>query len=259
MTEFVRAWNLDDIRIRSGGDGRTVEAYAAVFDSPTEIHDHDGHYNEVINRAAFNKTINDNGTRFGVLFNHGMTVWGTPAERYSLPIGTPVEVRADSRGLLTVTRYNKTPQADEVLEAINSGGITAYSFSGSFIRSDPMRTPRGGYRPAAAAGTLRTVTRHEVAMREYGPATFAAYPDAAIVGVRAQQMLGALLSAPPEQAADLLQQYRGLTTPAGEPGTLTDTPEDSGAVEKTEGEPHQHSARSLAQRISAARRARGME
>lgn len=256
MTEFVRAWNLDDIRIRSGGDGRTVEAYAAVFDSPTEVHDQDGHYSEVINRAAFNKTISDRGTRFGVLFNHGMTVWGTPAERYSLPIGTPVEVKADTRGLLTVTRYNKTPQADEVLEAINSGGITAYSFSGTFIRSDPMRSPRGGHRPAAA-GTLRTVTRHEVAMREYGPATFAAYPDAAIVGVRAQQMLGALLSAPLEQSRNLLEQYRGLTTPVAEPGTLTDTP-DPGAVEKTE-EPHQHSARSLAQRISAARRARGME
>jgi HK97 family phage prohead protease len=238
MTEFVRAWNLDDIRIRSGGDGRTVEAYAAVFDSPTEVHDQDGHYNEVINRTAFNKTIADRGTRFGVLFNHGMTVWGTPAERYSLPIGTPVEVRADTRGLLTVTRYNKTPQADEVLEAINSGGITAYSFSGNFLRSDPLRTPRGGYRPAGS---------------------FAAYPDAAIVGVRAQQMLGQLLSAPAEQAVNLLEQYRGLTTPAGEPGTLTDTPADAGAVEQTEGEPPQHSARSLALRIRAARRARGME
>jgi len=258
MTEFVRAWALDDIRIRSGGDGRTVEAYAAVFDTPTEVHDQDGHYNEVIHPSAFNKTISDRGTRFGVLFNHGMTVWGTPAERYSLPIGTPIEVKADKRGLLTVTRYNNTPQADEVLEAINSGGITAYSFSGNFIRSDPMRTPRGGYRPAAG-GTLRTVTRHEVAMREYGPATFAAYPDAAIVGVRAQQMLGQLLSAPPEQAVNLLQQYRGLTTPAGEPGTLTDTPDESGAVEQTEDEPREHSARSLAQRIREARRARGME
>jgi HK97 family phage prohead protease len=255
MTEFVRAWALDDIRIRTGGDGRTVEAYAAVFDSPTEVQDQDGHYQEVIHRSAFNKTIADRGTRFGVLFNHGMTVWGTPAERYSLPIGTAVEVRADQRGLLTVTRYNNTPQAEEVLEAINSGGITAYSFSGRFMRSDPLRTPRGGFRPAAG-GTLRTVTRHEVAMREYGPATFAAYPDAAIVGVRAQQMLGALLSAPPEQAQNLLQQYRGLTTSIREPGSLTDTP--SGAVEQTEGEPREHSARSIAQRIRAARDARGM-
>jgi multiple sugar transport system substrate-binding protein len=32
--DFVRTVALDDIRIRSGGDGRTVEAYAAVFDDP---------------------------------------------------------------------------------------------------------------------------------------------------------------------------------------------------------------------------------
>src|SRR5690349_1314009 len=37
-TTFTRSYPLDDIRIRSGGDGRTVEAYAAVFDTPSEIH-----------------------------------------------------------------------------------------------------------------------------------------------------------------------------------------------------------------------------
>ena len=33
-------------RPRTGGDGRTVEAYAAVFDDPAEINDHEGHYIE---------------------------------------------------------------------------------------------------------------------------------------------------------------------------------------------------------------------
>ena len=37
---YLRTWALDDIQIsRSHGDGRTVEAYAAVFDTPTEIND----------------------------------------------------------------------------------------------------------------------------------------------------------------------------------------------------------------------------
>ena len=44
MTTFTQAFPLEDIRIRSGSDGRTVEAYAAVFNSPAEIHDRDGHY-----------------------------------------------------------------------------------------------------------------------------------------------------------------------------------------------------------------------
>ena len=42
MTAFVRNYPLEDITIRSGGDGRTVEAYAAVFNVDTEIHDHQG-------------------------------------------------------------------------------------------------------------------------------------------------------------------------------------------------------------------------
>src|SRR6266700_1443429 len=39
---YHRAATLEDISIRSSGDGRTVEAYAAVFDTPAEISDPDG-------------------------------------------------------------------------------------------------------------------------------------------------------------------------------------------------------------------------
>lgn len=179
-TTFTRSYPLDDIRIRSGGDGRTVEAYAAVFNTPSEIRDQDGHYNEVIGRSAFDKTIAERGNKIGVFFNHGLTLHGTPSERHSMPIGTPLEVRADSRGVLTVTRYNRTQLADEVLEAINSGAITGQSFSGRMIQSNPQRGP---YR--ARGGELPTVTRNEIALREYGPTPFPAYEDASIVGVRA--------------------------------------------------------------------------
>lgn len=52
MIEFTRAYPLEDITIRSGGDGRTVEAYAAVFNVPQRIVDGSGQYMEVIDRAA---------------------------------------------------------------------------------------------------------------------------------------------------------------------------------------------------------------
>lgn len=179
-TTFTRSYPLDDIRVRSGGDGRTVEAYAAVFNTPSEIHDRDGHYNEVISPSAFDKTIAERGGKFGVFYNHGLTLHGTPSDRHSMPIGTPVEVRADSRGVFTVTRYNRTPLADEVLEAIHGGAITGQSFSGRMIQSNPRRGP---FRPRG--GELPTVTRSEIALREYGPTPFPAYEDAAIVGIRA--------------------------------------------------------------------------
>ena len=117
-----------------------------------------------------------------MFYNHGLTLQGTPSERASLPIGTPEEVRADSRGLYTVTRYNNTPLADEVLEAIRTGAITGQSFSGRFAGSDPA-VPAGGFR-RSKSGELTVVTRNEVLMTEYGPTPFPAYESAAILGVR---------------------------------------------------------------------------
>lgn len=189
MSRVLRSFPLDDITIRSGGDGRTVDAYAAVFDTPTPISDRQGDYLEVLAPTAFDRTIAMKGTRFGVFYNHAMTLAGTPSERGSMPIGTPIEVRTDGRGLFTSTRYNSTPLAEEALEAIRTGAITGQSFSGRFIASD-MKPPPGGWR-ADANGDLVTVTRTEVAMDEYGPTPFPAYADAAILGVRSGCTCGA--------------------------------------------------------------------
>lgn len=179
----TRTVALDDIHVRSGGDGRTVEAYAAVFNRGAEIRDQDGHYNEQIAPTAFNRTLSQRGTDFRVFYNHGMTLHGTASERHSMPIGTPLEVRADSHGLLTVTRYNKTSLADDVLEAIRNGDIRGQSFTGRILRSEPARGPW-----RARNGQLTTVTRHEIGLIEYGPTPLPAYEDANIVGVRANAL-----------------------------------------------------------------------
>ena len=225
-SNFIRAFALEDISIRSGGDGRTVEAYAAVFNVDTEIHDHDGHYTERIDPSAFNKAINDAapaGSRSHwatkVMFNHGRDMYGRPSDRFAMPIGTPQEIRADGRGLLTVTQYARTESADEALELIRAGAVTAQSFQGSFLRSDTP-TPRGGFKPDKA-GNLRSVTRQEISLKEYGPAIFAAYPDAAIVGVR-QELITALEQLPPDEAAALFARLTA-PTPQMEPGA-DDTP-----------------------------------
>lgn len=184
MSVFTRSYPLEDIQIERSGDGRTVTAYAAVFDQPVQIRDQQGEYLEVIDRTAFNRTLQHRGTNFGVFYNHARTLSGTPSDMFSLPLGKPVEVKADQRGLLTVTRYNANPLADMVLESIRNGEITGQSFSGSFLRSDPV-APGMGYRPSAD-GSLTTVRRMEVAMREYGPTPFPAYATTDIIGVRAE-------------------------------------------------------------------------
>jgi phage head maturation protease len=118
-----------------------------------------------------------------VFYNHGMTLNGTPSERASVPLGTPVHIEATSRGLLTVTRYNKTPMADDILESIRNGDITGQSFTGRFLKSQGHR--RGQKLAPNRDGTLPTVTRSEIDLVEYGPTPMPVYADAEIVGVRA--------------------------------------------------------------------------
>jgi HK97 family phage prohead protease len=189
---YFRTYELEDIHIvrTAQGDstGRLVEAYATAFNAPAEIQDFEGHYIEEIDPAAFNKVLADIGRSragFGkvkVMYNHGMTIHGTPSERGSMPIATPVDIRPEARGLLTLARYSDTPFADEVLENIRNGSITAQSFTGRIVRSDPQL--RRGDRHRPRNGELPRVRRTELGLKEFGPTPFEAYSGAEILGVR---------------------------------------------------------------------------
>lgn len=212
---MVRTFPLEDIRIRSSADGRTVEAYAAVFDSPVEIADEDGRYIEELDPRVFTKSLRERGLNFGVFYNHGMTLHRTPSDRFSVPLGTPVEIRPDKRGLLTVTRYSKTPLADEVLENIRNGAIRGQSFSGRPLQSNPTR-PRLGWGPDPT-GKIPTVRRTEIALREYGPTPNPAYADAEILAVRSATEVLRILTALPER--ERIELSRMLSTT----GSVTDS------------------------------------
>ena len=233
--EYMRMYPLEDmhiIRSADGGDGRTVEAFAAVFDDPAEIQDHEGHYVEVIDRSAFNRAIEHASRARGgfpgavkVLYNHGMTIQGTPSERFSMPIGTPVEIRAEARGLLTRTRYSETPLADEVLESIRSGSITSQSFTGRIMRSDPQLRRGDRHRPDST-GNLRTVRRTELGLREYGPVLWPAYSGAEILGVR-MSTPGSWSPDPDEHEEEDPGTPSGEGLAAGDPLTRADGDEHS--------------------------------
>lgn len=212
-----RTYTLQDMHIRQDGGGRVVQAYAAIFDTPTEIADQDGHYNETLSKGAFTRTLQHKGTNFGVLFNHGRTIDGEPNPAATMPIGVPLVVRADETGLYTETRYLDNPLADWTLNAIKEGALRSQSFSGRFRRS--VRT----YPQGRTAGTIPTITRNEIEMREYGPAVFAAYEGAAILGTRAMNVFVRSLLAIPagEQRIEWLQQFEGLDTLLGTADTET--------------------------------------
>jgi len=246
---FVRSYPLQDISIRAGGDGRTVDAYAAVFDTPAPIHDADGDYIEVIDRRAFDRILTKIAPtggranwRCGVFYNHGMTLHATPSDRNSVPIGIPLEIRADEHGLFTRTRYHKGELADQILEAIREGSLSAYSFSGRFDRSSP-HPPRGGFRPDRA-GNLPAVRRTESTLREYGPTPFPAYADAAITGVRSEQIVEQL-----ERITELLRMGGPLDLPEEEE-LVSAAPEDRGSA-PGDSPPARRSYRSVREQIQA--------
>jgi len=235
--ELFRSYPLEDAhvvtRAEGDGSGRLVEAYCAVFDEAAEIHDHQGHYEEDIDRSAFNKRIADvqrSRAGFGLVkchYNHGLTIHGTPAERFSLPVAVPKHISAESRGVLTRSYYMDTPLGNEVLEMWRSGAITAQSFTGAIIRSSPELRRGDKYRPRD--GQLPRVTRLELGLKEYGPTPFPAYSGAELVGVR-MSPLGTW------QAADGDDEEQALPpdeeAAAGEPLTRAD-----------DGDGDEHSAR----------------
>jgi HK97 family phage prohead protease len=251
--ESSRTYALDDLHVRSDGGGRVVEAYAATFGHRAEVMDQDGHYHEELSPGSFTTTIATRGTNFGVLFNHGRTIDGTPSDLGTLPIGVPLEVRADDHGVFTATRYLDNPLADQVLGAIKAGAIRAQSFSGRFRKS--TRT----YPDGRGRQSLPLITRHEVEMREYGPAVFAAYEGAAILGTRADVFVRSLLAVPPQERLQWLEQFEGLTTGDSRPGVSPPGTSTEAAAAGIEPKRSDRPTTSLRARIHAARVARGME
>lgn len=176
---ILRSFQIDDLVVRSDGDGRTVEAYAAVFNQPTEIQDQYGHYYEVIDRAAFNGVIK-RGVKPQVFFNHGRDMYGNRSDRWSTPVAVHRSIDADGRGLRVQSWFVNTPAGDEALELVRSGAVDGYSFSGKPNRTKQMAP--------SAAGDLPTLIRQDMGLVEYGPAIMRAYEGAKVLALRSQQL-----------------------------------------------------------------------
>jgi HK97 family phage prohead protease len=189
MTEFIeRAVDFEPLpaeeRKDSGGDGRTLEGYAAVFDADTEINSWEGHFKERIVRGAFRKTLRE---RTPVLqFDHGHD------SRFgSLPIGSFEQIKEDKHGLRVQARL--FDHAEPIREAIASGAVSGMSFRFKVVR-DEWADNKGNvikdrnelvdllYGGDKKRGPLQRTIK-EVKLMEAGPVVFPAYPQTS-VGVR---------------------------------------------------------------------------
>jgi HK97 family phage prohead protease len=247
-----RSVPLLDIEINRSGDGRTVTAYAATFGQPYPVVDQEGDYDELINRAAFNRELGRGFAHVSVVYNHGMTLWGTPSETDSVPVGVPLEVRADGTGLLTVTRYGKSARAEEVLQSVHDGLVRFMSFRGPVYQSAPARRQPSGR-------TL--IERMQLGLREYGPTPFPANDAARIVAVRSTALADQIASLSDDQRQALAHILTTSPTPSSTPhDEATEptpaTPLDAGTDPSQEAEPDDQWSVELAEIAAAVRRRR---
>lgn len=222
---YARVFPLDDIAVLSrakGGDGRTVEAYAAVFNVPKEIHDRSGDYTEVIHPSAFNRTLSQGAaSRSLYLYNHGLSVVnGQPDSLAQVPIGSPVSVTADGKGLRTVARLNRSALAEATLEAVKAGDVKGYSFRGNAYRSEPQKVPR-----ARRGEALPTVTRMELSLADFGPTPSPYYEEAEILAVRSRGVGSLLDTLSDELREELIRMLIGSTSLGDPERDATSTPE----------------------------------
>ena len=132
---------------------RIIEGYAAVFNNRDRT-------NDIIEPHAFDRTLASNGDVL-VFLGHDAS---------GLPLGEPLEMRADDKGLFTRTRIYKTQLGDDLL-SVAKARMSAGKSLGMSI----------GYRPQqhrAGARTADGITRHllDVDLVEY---SFLASPDLA--------------------------------------------------------------------------------
>lgn len=173
-----------------GGDGRTMEGYGAVFDTPAEIDSWEGSFVEQIAPGAFRKTLK---RQTPVLqFDHGYD-----ARTGTVPIGSMQDIHEDDNGLFVQARLYDNPVVEPIRQAIEGGSITGMSFRFSVTR-DEWRDVNGKlvngtelsdllWSPGDRGPLTRTI--REVDLYEVGPVVFPAY-DATTVGVRS--LLGQL-------------------------------------------------------------------
>jgi HK97 family phage prohead protease len=167
------------------GDGRTLEGYAAVFNTSTCIQSWEGDFDEEIASGAFKRVLRG---RMPVLqFDHGRD-----ARTGSVPIGSIQQLSEDDQGLYVQARLFDNDVVEPIRQAIEGNAISGMSFR--FGVADEKWTDVNGapvkageleqllWNPGDRGPLKRTILRVDP-LYELGPVVFPAY-ESTSVGVR---------------------------------------------------------------------------
>ncbi len=164
----------EQVEIKADVQKRVVEAYASTFGNVDKVGDR-------VMSGAYKKTLQESFPKgnIKVCLNHDRT----------RPIGVPLHMEEDSKGLFTRSRIARTPLGDEALALIEDGVCTRMSIRAHVVKSAP-----GEDHPQFGKVTNLT----ELRLSEYGPVYWAANDEAAILTLKGLQdeLLGTLLGVP---------------------------------------------------------------
>lgn len=147
-----------------GGDGLTMEGYAAVFNSPTKIRDAQGDFEETIAPGAFKRSLSE---RTPVLqWDHGRD-----PSIGTAPIGDIQDLREDDTGLLVRARLYDHPSTERVRMAIKGKSVRGMSFR--------FGVPDGGEVWSKRDGVDQREIR-DADVHELGPVVFPAYKTTSV-------------------------------------------------------------------------------
>ena len=139
------------------GEGRTLEGYAATFGNVDLVSD-------MIHPGAFTKTLTERGHKVRLLWQH----------KTDEPIGRPIELREDTKGLFIKAIVSDTARGRDVLALLKDKAIDSMSIGYEVVVSDHERKGKGTIR------NLRELKLHEVS-----PVTFPANEEALVTSVKA--------------------------------------------------------------------------
>jgi uncharacterized protein len=156
-----------EVEIKANSSKREIEAYASTFGN----RDLGG---DVVQKGAFAKTIAE---RFAGGAKNGIKVlW---QHMPSMPLGLPIHMEEDSKGLYTVSKISKTDWGDRALELVNDKVVDKTSIGYDVIKDD--------------YSTAGDRLLKELKLYEYSLVTFPMNEQADILGSKSLDNLAELL------------------------------------------------------------------
>lgn len=159
-------------KLKADQDTRTVEGYASVFN----VLDSDG---DVVVPGAFQESITE---RFHEEQLIKMLWQHDPAE----PMGLPVELREDSRGLFFKARVSDTQANLDRLKLMADKVVDRVSIGFQVLKAEEFEDDEAREQLSGIAKVLPLMRLTKLKLYEFSPVTFAANEKAVILAVKSQ-------------------------------------------------------------------------